>query len=152
MQKSNDQLHHHHQDQLNHHLQDQLNHHQDQLHHHHHHQQDQLNHHQQDQLHHQDHRIASNDFAYTVNSISSLIDPSLFVAPPRQPDACTSEFRYDVDIENLSFEEIARDLKEQQERLQLKVQQQQPQDQRQVYYYHHPQEHQFTNFSGARRA
>lgn len=63
------------------------------------HPQDQLNHHHnQNQVQVLDQRIESRDYGYTVNSVSSFIDPFA----PRQSDASTSGFGYDLDLGNLS--------------------------------------------------
>ena len=90
----------------------------DQCHHH----NDQVNHHHQHH-HHQDHIydqwIASNDFAYIENSVSSLIDASWIAAPPQ-----SNIFNYGTDFQDMmSIEQLTRELDQQQQILQLKSQQ-----------------------------
>ncbi|CAF2081650.1 unnamed protein product [Brassica napus] len=87
-----------------------------------HHHNDQVNHHHQHH-HHQDHIydqwIASNDFAYIENSVSSLIDASWIAAPPQ-----SNIFNYGTDFQDMmSIEQFTRELDQQQQILQLKSQQ-----------------------------
>lgn len=101
----------------------------DQLHHHHH-------HHHQDHIY--DQWIASNDFAYMENSVSSLIDPS-WIAAPKQSDF----LNYSTDFQDLmSIEQFTRDLDQEQQILQLKSQQSQHLTDQQVEYC--PQKHDYT--------
>lgn len=103
---------------------------------------DQLDHHNQVNHHHQDHIydqwIASNDFAYIENSISSFIDRS-WIAAPQQSDL----FNYGTDFQDMMrIEQFTRDLDQEQQILQLKSQQPQHLTDQQVEYC--PQKHYYT--------
>ncbi|KAJ0232544.1 Uncharacterized protein HA466_0290390 [Hirschfeldia incana] len=107
---------------------DQLHHHNQVNHHHHHHLQDHI----------YDQWIASSDFAYIENSISSFINPT-WTAAPQQSDL----FYYCTDFQDLmSIEQFTRDLDQEQQILQLKSQQPQHLSDQQVEYC--PQKHDYT--------
>uniref|UniRef100_A0A0D3CPJ5 Uncharacterized protein n=1 Tax=Brassica oleracea var. oleracea TaxID=109376 RepID=A0A0D3CPJ5_BRAOL len=108
---------------------DQFHHHNDQVNHHHH-------HHHQDHIY--DQWIASNDFAYIENSVSSLIDASWIAAPPQ-----SNIFNYGTDFQDMmSIEQFTRELDQQQQILQLKSQQPEHLTDQQVEYC--PQKHDYT--------